>query len=113
VQIELRQASERVTVLAPMGRLDMSTAAIFRDQVKDLVESGTTRLVVDFDGVIYLDSWGLGAVIGAIKATRQAGGDLSIARPSRQVMLVLDLTSLNNVLTPHDSLEEAIASLLA
>jgi anti-sigma B factor antagonist len=48
-------------------------------------------------------------VIGGLKVARQAGGDLRIARPNQQVQLVLDLTSLNQVLRPYGSLEEALA----
>jgi len=111
VQIDLQQAHERVTVVAPKGRLDMSSAPAFRERVKQLVESGTTHLVVDLGGVTFVDSSGLGAVIGGLKVARQAGGDLRIARPNQQVLLVLDLTSLNRVLQPYGTLEEALAGL--
>jgi len=111
VQIELQQARERVTVLAPKGRLDMSTAPLFRERVRELVASGAAHLVVDLEDVTFVDSSGLGAVIGGLKAARQAGGDLRIARPNQQVLLVLDLTSLNRVLRPYGSLEEALAGL--
>ncbi|HKF74834.1 MAG TPA: STAS domain-containing protein [Candidatus Dormibacteraeota bacterium] len=111
MQIELQQARERVTVLAPKGRLDMSTAPLFRERVRELVASGAAHLVVDLEDVTFVDSSGLGAVIGGLKAARQAGGDLRIARPNQQVLLVLDLTSLNRVLRPYGSLEEALAGL--
>ena len=109
VQIDLQQASERVTVLAPKGRLDMSSAPAFRERVRQLIDAGTSQLVVDFGEVSFVDSSGLGAVIGGLKLSRQAGGDLRIARPNQQVLLVLDLTSLNRVLQPYASLEEALA----
>jgi anti-sigma B factor antagonist len=109
VQIDLQQASERVTVLAPKGRLDMSSAPAFRERVRQLIDAGTSQLVVDFGEVSFVDSSGLGAVIGGLKLSRQSGGDLRIARPNQQVLLVLDLTSLNRVLQPYASLEEALA----
>jgi anti-anti-sigma factor len=105
VQIDLQQTHERVTVVSPKGRLDMSSAPAFRSQVRELV----THLVVDLHDVSFVDSSGLGAVIGGLKVARQAGGDLRIARPNQQVQLVLDLTSLNQVLRPYGSLEEALA----
>ena len=111
MQIDLQQTHERVTVVAPKGRLDMSAAPAFRGQVRQLVESGATHLVVDLQEISFVDSSGLGAVIGALKVARQSGGDLRIARPNQQVQLVLDLTSLNQVLRPYGSLEEALAGL--
>src|SRR5438067_12103191 len=109
VQIDLQQTHERVTVLAPKGRLDMSSAPAFRERVRQLIDSGVNQLVVDFGEVSFVDSSGLGAVIGGLKLARRAGGDLRIARPNQQVLLVLDLTSLNRVLQPYGSLEEALA----
>jgi anti-sigma B factor antagonist len=111
VQIDMQQEHGRVTVLAPRGRLDMASAPAFREQVKQLVESGTTRLVVDLGDVSFVDSSGLGAVIGGLKLARHAGGDLRVARANQQVLLVLDLTSLNRVLRPYGSLEEAMDGL--
>ena len=110
MQIEMQPEHGRVTVLAPRGRLDMASAPAFREQVKQLIESGTIRLVVDLGEVSFVDSSGLGAVIGGLKVARQAGGDLRVARANQQVMLVLDLTSLNRVLRPYTTVEEAVAA---
>jgi anti-anti-sigma factor len=94
--------------MAPKGRLDMASAPAFRERVKQLVEGGCPRLIVDLGEVSFVDSSGLGAVIGGLKVTRQSGGDLRIARANEQVKLVLELTSLNRLLQPYESLEEAL-----
>jgi anti-sigma B factor antagonist len=109
VQIELVEQQEGVTVVAPKGRLDMASAPEFRESVKRLVESGSGRMVVDLHDVSFVDSSGLGAIVGGLKAARNAGGDLRIARANQQVLLVLDLTSLNRVLKPYETVEEATA----
>ncbi len=111
MQIEMQQAHERVTVVAPKGRLDMASASSFRERVLQLVQSGSTHLVIDLGEVSFVDSSGLGAIIGGLKVARQAGGELRIARPNQQVLLVLDLTSLNRVLEPYGTVEEAVAGL--
>ncbi len=111
MQIEMQQAHERVTVIAPKGRLDMASASSFRERVLQLVQSGSTHLVIDLAEVSFVDSSGLGAIIGGLKVARQAGGELRIARPNQQVLLVLDLTSLNRVLEPYGTVEEAVAGL--
>ena len=111
MQIEMQQAHERVTVVAPKGRLDMASASSFRERVLQLVQSGSTHLVIDLSEVSFVDSSGLGAIIGGLKVARQAGGELRIARPNQQVLLVLDLTSLNRVLEPYGTVEEAVAGL--
>ena len=108
MQADVKQGRENVAVMAPKGRLDMASAPAFRERVKQLVEGGSHHLVVDLGEVSFVDSSGLGAVIGGLKVTRQFGGDLRIARPNQQVRLVLELTSLNRLLQPYDTLEEAL-----
>jgi anti-anti-sigma factor len=109
MQIDLSRESDRVSVVAPRGRLDLASAPTLRERLRQLIASGTSRLVVDLGDVTFVDSSGLGAVIGGLKAARQAGGDLRIARPNQQVQLVLNLTSLNKVLRPYGTLEEALS----
>jgi anti-sigma B factor antagonist len=110
VDVEVQQGPEQVAVLNPRGRLDVASTTAFRGQVRQLVDSGVSRLVVDLGDVSFVDSSGLGAILGGLKAARQNGGDLRIARPNEQVRLVLELTSLNLVLQPYGSLEEALST---
>ncbi|CDQ42947.1 MULTISPECIES: STAS domain-containing protein [Mycolicibacterium] len=90
-----------VAVVVPTGRVNMVAAPALRRQLHSLVEDGHTRVVVDLSGVDFIDSSGLGALISGLKVARQAGGDLRIAAPSRQVTSVLELTNLNRVLRAH------------
>ena len=94
-------------VLRPNGRLNMVAAPDLRDQLRNLVQSGSSRVVVDLSEVESIDSSGLGALISGLKAARNAGGDLRISAPSAQVMAVLELTNLNRVLKPRESVENA------
>jgi anti-sigma B factor antagonist len=74
------------------------------------VAGGDNRLVVDLSETQFLDSSGLGALIAGLKTTRQAGGDLRIARPNEQVTMVLELTQMNTVLRPYPTVEAAFSS---
>jgi anti-anti-sigma factor len=98
-----------VTVVHLGGRLDLLSAADIKRQLVQLVAQGQRRLIVDLNQVAFIDSSGLGALIGGIKAARQVGGDLRIARPNEQVRVILDLTTLHRVLKPYPSVEEALA----
>jgi anti-sigma B factor antagonist len=107
-RVDVRPARERVTVLEPKGRLDQASALDFREHVKRLVDAGVSQLVVDLGDVSFVDSTGLGAIISGLKRARQVGGDLRIARPQQEVRTLLELTSLDRVLRPYRSLEEAL-----
>lgn len=113
--MELREVlrEDGVTVVWPTGRLSMVGAPMLREMLSSLVAAGRTRIVVDLSEVAFLDSSGLGALVAGLKTARQAGGDLRIAAPSEQVLLVLRLTSLDRVLEPHASAETAFQEMPA
>ena len=93
--------------LAGTGRLNMVTAPKLRDVVTEAIGNGHNRLVLDMAGTEFIDSSGLGALVGCLKAARQAGGDLRIANVGSQVQMVLQLTSMDRILTPYASVDEA------
>ena len=95
-------------VIRLRGRLTMVNAAALRSAVADALSAGRTRIVVDLGDCEFMDSSGLGAVIGGLKSARQAGGDLRIAALTPQVATVLQLTNLDRVLRPYDSVAGAL-----
>ncbi len=97
------------TEVAGNGRLNMVAAPKLREVVQEAVSAGYKRIVVNLAETSFMDSSGLGALIGCLKLARQAGGDLRIACVQPQVLMVLELTSMNRVLTPHPTAEEAFS----
>lgn len=106
-RFDVRTAEGGVVVVSPQGRLNMTVAPLLRQQLHELVESGSTKLVVDLGRTEFIDSSGLGALISGLKSARQAGGDLRIAAPTAQIETVLALTNLNRVLRSHDCADSA------
>jgi anti-sigma B factor antagonist len=98
-----------IAIVHPSERLDLLSAAQFKQDLCKIVSDGQSRLVIDLDAVTFIDSSGLGALIGGLKAARLAGGDLRIARPNQQARVILQLTTLERVLKPYSSIEEALA----
>ncbi|WP_425956133.1 STAS domain-containing protein [Xylanimonas sp. McL0601] len=94
-------------VLGPTGKLNLVSAPPVKARIDDLVREGKSRIVVDLAAVDFIDSSGLGALIGGLKSARLAGGDLRIAVAGEQVRAVLKLTNLDKILKPHTTVEEA------
>ena len=94
-------------VLVPEGKFNLVAAPALKARIDDLVASGQSHLIVDLHAVDFIDSSGLGALIGGLKAARQKGGDLRVADAGPQVLAVLKLTNLDRILAPYASVEEA------
>jgi len=94
-------------VIRTSGRLNMVAAPRLRDLVARIVrQDGRSHVVVDLADTDFMDSSGLGALIAGLKTARAAGGDLRIARAQTQVLAVLKLTNLDQILHPHNTVEE-------
>ena len=107
IEFDVSTRPDGVAVVVPQGRLNMVSARRLKDLLAELVSTGQTRIVVDMAQTTFLDSSGLGALIGGLKSARQAGGDLRIARPTTAVQSVFELTNLDRVLRARDSVETA------
>jgi len=96
-------------VCRPVGELDAFTVGQFREALAEM--SGTSRMLIDLSGVPFLDSAGLGALIGGVRRSREAGGDVAVfgARPS--VARLLHTTGFDRVASVSDSEASAAGAL--
>src|SRR5205809_2369992 len=81
VRMELSLSTRTVddhTVLEVRGEVDVYTAPRLRERLIELVEAGARSVVVDLSAVEFLDSTGLGVLVGALKRLRAAGGSLAL-----------------------------------
>lgn len=93
--------------IATAGKLNMASAPELRRVVAEIAAPGGARIVVNLAGTEFMDSSGLGALVGCLKTARGAGGDLRIANVQEQVRLVLELTNMDRIFTPYSSVETA------
>ena len=96
-----------VGVLACSGRLNMVTAPSLKAAIATAATGPLPRLVIDMSEVTFVDSSGLGVLVGGLKLVRQSGGDLRIVVRSSQVLNVLALTNLDRILHPYGTVAEA------
>lgn len=104
--------SERddVVVVTVSGEVDVYTAAQLRSALEDQIAAGRTALVVDLQDVGFIDSTGLGVLVGRLKTVRATGGWLSIVCSNERILRLFGITGLDQVLPVHDSVEAAIAA---
>ncbi|HEX2411904.1 MAG TPA: STAS domain-containing protein [Solirubrobacteraceae bacterium] len=103
LQVE-RLDGEDAAVLALRGELDLDGAPDLRlALIQAIDENPGRRVVVDLDGVDFIDSAGLGVLVGGLKRARSHDGDLVLVATGRSVLKVLELTGLTRVFEIHAS----------
>jgi anti-sigma B factor antagonist len=98
------------SVLGVAGEVDVATAPQLRSKLVELVSGGCTRLVVDLTEVDFIDSTGLGVLVGARKRMVEADGELGLVVTSDRIRRLFDLTGLATIFTLHDALPAATGS---
>lgn len=102
--------SERddVVVVTVSGEVDVYTAPQLRSALEDRIADGRTALVIDLEDVGFIDSTGLGVLVGRLKTVRKVGGWLSVVCTSERILRLFAITGLDQVLPLHDSVESAV-----
>lgn len=93
------------TVLSAFGDLDVAGAPELRQAVVAAVADGLVHIVLDLSAVDFVDSFGLGVVVGAVKRLRQRDGELAVVCPEPRVRRVFELCDLDRILPLHTSME--------
>jgi anti-sigma B factor antagonist len=96
------------TVIAVVGEVDVVAAPQLRSEIVRVVSEGTTDLVLDLSGVVFIDSFGLGVLVGAVKRVQSHDGRLRVVIGEARVMAVLELTGLDRILELHETLGAAV-----
>jgi anti-sigma B factor antagonist len=101
-----------VTVVKASGRIVFGEEAnALRNEIKPVVQSGAANVVIDLTDVVYVDSGGIGALVGLYTTARAGGGELKLAGANPKVRHVLDITKLSAILGIFASADEAVAAL--
>lgn len=109
LNIHQSETPDGFMVCQPVGELDAFTVSQFRQTLAELASS--KRLVIDMSGVPFVDSAGLGALIGGIRRTRELGGDVAVACDRPTLVRLLKTTGFDRIVNVSDTVSEAMASL--
>ena len=92
-----------------VGEVDLYTAPALRDRIASLIDGGVRRLVVNLEEVGFLDSSGLGVLIGALRRLKEHDGVLRLVCNEGSTLKVLTVTGLDKVFQIHTDLGSATA----
>ena len=102
LSLETREVADR-TVVTVGGEIDVYTAPKLRDKITELVNAGHHDLLVDMEKVEFLDSTGLGVLVGGLKKVRAQEGSMELICSQDRLLKIFRITGLAKVFKIHDS----------
>lgn len=100
-----------VTVLDLSGKITLGEGSVtIRDAVRDVLGTGETKILLNLADVNYIDSSGIGELVSALTAVKNAGGQLKLLQLTKKVQDLLQITKLYTVFDIYDDEAEAIAT---
>ncbi len=98
------------SVIVVSGEIDVYTAPKLREKLISLADAGSYQLIVDMEGVEFLDSTGLGVLVGGLKRVRAQDGWIDLVCTQSRILRIFKITGLNKVFSIYDSVPGAIAA---
>ena len=98
------------TIVAVGGEIDVYTAPKLRDKITELVAAGVYDIVIDMEEVEFLDSTGLGVLVGGLKKVRAHDGSLQLVCNQDRLLKIFRITGLAKVFVIHESADAALAA---
>jgi anti-anti-sigma factor len=108
LEIEVDE-TEAYTLCRPVGELDAYTVTSFRETLGELATR--SRVVIDLSEVPFMDSAGLGALIGGIRRAREHGGEVAVACSRPTLTRLLHTTGFDRIVPVTETLDDAVAAL--
>ena len=103
-------AKDGIEVIDVQGEIDMYTAPRLRELVIDLVSKGSYQLVVNLGKVGFLDSTGLGVLVGGLRRVRAHDGSLDLVCTQQRILKIFRITGLTEVFGIYETVDQAIAA---
>jgi anti-sigma B factor antagonist len=109
--ITIQRQVGSVTIVDLRGDIGLGASSLtLRRTIRDLIESGRTKIVLNFSQVDSMDSAGVGELAGAYLPVKSKGGELKFLNPTKQVHRVLQVTQLDKVFVVYTDEQMAVRS---
>ena len=107
MRIQNKPVGDEVALFVLDGELDAFTGPELREELAAAAEAGKKWLLLDMSAVQYIDSVGLGILVGATKRVTEKSGDVAVIGPRPNVLRVFEVSGTRELLNVVESLEEA------
>ena len=112
IKVNVREAPGDCYVVDLSGEIDVYTSPKVKDAIGSLIDRGVYHLVINLEKVRYIDSTGLGVLIGGLKRVREHGGSVNLVCTNPQIKKIFDITGLVKIFGIFDSEDAAMKALV-
>jgi anti-sigma B factor antagonist len=110
IKVNTRQLGEGVYAVEVQGEIDVYTSPRVKETINELIEGSHYNFVINLEGVRYIDSTGLGVLIGALKKVREHNGRIVLICTNPQIKKIFNITGLIKIFEIYKDEEEALKS---
>ncbi len=111
MEISINSENPTTSIVSFNGALNARSAEEAKQVFRNLTEEGVTQVIVDLQGVPFIDSSGLASLVSGLKTLGGEASNLKLAAPQSQARLLFELTMFDRVFEIHDSVDLAKESL--
>ncbi|MDQ2663071.1 MAG: STAS domain-containing protein [Candidatus Eremiobacteraeota bacterium] len=112
IKVQVREAQGETYVVDLNGEIDVYTSPKVKDAIGELIDKGHYNLVINLEKVRYIDSTGLGVLIGGLKRVRERGGTVNLVCTNPQIKKIFDITGLVKIFGIYDDEDAAMKALV-
>lgn len=100
-----------IMIIEPKGKITIGEGdVLLRDEISKALTDGKKQMVLDLGNVSYMDSAGVGELVSVYTSVRNRGGELKLARLTKKIKDLLQITQLMTIFDTYETTEEAISS---
>lgn len=106
--MSITKTDKNTLLVATVGELDHHMATKIRREIDAAISAGSKNIIFDFSGLTFMDSSGIGMLIGRYKKVQKYGGRVVVAAPKPQVKRILEMSGLLNIIKLEPSVKKAL-----
>lgn len=110
MKIERSLVADTIPVLRLSGELDLNSVPDVRRSIRGLIDEGLVNFIIDLSGLDFIDSSGLGVLVGGLARVREKQGEIKIACSNKRILRIFEMTRLTQLFEIYPTAEEAARS---
>lgn len=108
LEISTQDVLGNVTILTPVGDVDIYTSPMLKERINSLIEHGSYRILIDLSHLEYIDTTGISVIKSSLSQIHSHNGDIRLLSPMALVKRMLELTNVDKIAKIYDKQSDAL-----